>query len=96
MSGTSGIGKFVYISKDGILRVTKNKETMNKYSKNGKFVEASIPYMHGGYPAVKVSDDRQGGLNGVIVYSPTEMKVSAPGRNIKPIPELAELYKKCM
>lgn len=78
--------KFAYIDKCGIMHVVKEEKTAKQYSGNKKVIETDIE-AENGYPVV----------NGkaVIVYSEECMKHTAKGKQIKVIPELAELYKKC-
>lgn len=78
--------KFAYIDRDGIMHVVKEEKTAKQYSGNKKVIETDIE-AENGYPVV----------NGkaVIVYSEECMKHTAKGKQIKVIPELAELYKKC-
>ena len=80
--------KFAYIGKGGIMHIVKEYDTAKKYKEIGKVVEIGIK-AEGGYPLNAEGE-------GVIVYSPEVMKITADGENIKPIAELAELYKKCM
>jgi len=83
---------YAYLTKQGrILKITDKEKTAQDYSLEGKYVETDIPFMHGNCPAVEVPDDGQSGLNSVIVYSPTSMKVSY-GKYVRPIPVLAALY----
>lgn len=82
---------FMFIGKnDGILRITKNEGTAKDKARNGKYVETDLEYMDGGYPVWIF----KGKPDGVIVYSETEMKRDAEGRDIEIIPELAKLYAK--
>jgi len=81
---------YAFISTDGILRIRNTEAKAKSETANGKYLEVKIGYMDGGYPAC----DFDGKLDGVIVYSETEMKVDAQGDKIKVIPELAELYAK--
>ena len=78
--------KFAYIDKGGIKHVVKEEKTAKQYSGNKKVIETDIE-AENGYPVV----------NGkaVIVYSEECMKHTAKGKQIKVIPELAGLYKKC-
>ena len=78
--------KFAYIDRGEIMHVVKEEKTAKQYSGNKKVIETDIE-AENGYPVV----------NGkaVIVYSEECMKHTAKGKQIKVIPELAELYKKC-
>lgn len=80
--------KFAYIGKGGIMHIVKEYDTAKKHKEIGKVVGTEIK-AEGGYPLNAEGE-------GVIVYSPEVMKITADGENIKPIAELAELYKKCM
>lgn len=78
--------RFAYVTEKGIMHVVKERKTAEQYSANGKVVESEIEAAHG-YPVVNKKQ--------VIVYDEDAMKHDAKGKNIEPIAELAELYKKC-
>lgn len=83
--------KFMYIDKTGILHIVSSKEGAEKNSANGKVIETEYP-AEGGYPVAEVNGIKEE----VIVYDEEHMKVSARGKYIDVIPELAELYRQCM
>lgn len=79
--------KFAYIDRSGIMHVVSKIDTAREYKAVGTHVvETEIEAAHG-YP---VADGKQ-----VIVYDEDCMKYDAKGKKIEPIPELAELYRKC-
>ena len=78
---------YAYLDKGGILHISNSYDTAKNYSKNGKVIETTVPAEHG-YP---IREDGEG----VIVYSETEMKITADGACIEVIPELAALYTAC-
>lgn len=78
--------KYAYIGKGNILHIVEDKNTALEYSINGKVLETDFK-AELGYPVV----DNEG----IVVYSETEMKKEANGKEIGIIPELAEIYKNC-
>lgn len=77
---------FAYIDRGGIMHISKNAKTAREYCARGRVVVTDFPAMHG-YPVVNGEE--------IIVYGPEEMKITALGGCIKPVPELAALYKEC-
>lgn len=80
--------KYAYLDKAQVLHVVESRETAEQFSNFGRIIETDIDAKFG-YPTNKDG-------KGVIVYSPEHMKLDAKGKDIEPITELAELYKKCM
>ena len=79
--------KYAYIGKGNILHIVEDKKTALEYSINRKVVETDLK-AELGYPVINGE--------GIIVYSADEMRESAKGNKINIIPELAEIYNKCI
>lgn len=79
---------YFYLTDAGIMKAVENPNTaMEAKGENSNIILADIECEYG-YPVVNGEQ--------IIVYSPTLMKLEATGGEIDAIPELAELYKKCM
>ena len=78
---------FAYISRGGIMHITEDMQTaIDMALKGTRVVETQFEHKFG-YPVVNGE--------GIIVYSPDEMKVDGGGEKIAVIPELARLYGEC-
>lgn len=75
--------KYAYIDKGGTLHIVEKKKTAEEYSVNGKVVETEIPAERG-FPTLKGE--------GIIVYSPEDMRFNSNGGKISPVKEFADLY----
>ena len=80
---------YAYLTKEGILHITSDKETAKEYCGQGIVVETEAAYAHG-YPLA--------GGKEIIVYDENTMKLESTDKeNLDPLnyPELAALYSQC-
>lgn len=78
---------YAYIGDGNIMHVAKDFQTAVTYASKGTRVIETEQQYDMGYPVVNGEQ--------IIVYGQDEMKITGDGPNIKVIPVLAELYKKC-